>query len=421
MASPTSPFKAWLIWSLSALFYFYEFALQSSPSVMVPELMRDFHVDGTQLGHLSAFYFYAYAAMQIPVGLLLDRFGPRLLLTLASITCAFGAFCFSQTHSLALAEMARFLMGIGSSFAVVSSLKLASLWFPTKRFALLTGLMVTFGMLGAIFGQTVLAPLIDSLGWRHSMMLLSLLGVLLAIAICGIVRNGEKFVANQRTTHASAYWRGLKNILLTRQAWLMAIYGGLMFAPTVAFGELWGVPYLISVFNVSRDVAAGVLSLIFVGWAVGSPVFGMLTGHFHRHIVFMWLAPVGCMITMAWILLVDHQHIATVGALLFLFGFFSSAFLAVFSLLKENTPEHSTGTAMGFLNTLNELGPALLQPIFGLLLDRGWNGKIVANTRVYSHENYHHAALALLVVLAIAFFIVCFIRTKKLTNNSCTL
>ena len=164
-----------------------------------------------------------------------------------------------------------------------------------------------------------------------------------------------------------------------------------------------------------------IVALFSIGGLASSPVFGILTGHFNRHIVFMWLAPIGCMITMAWILLVDHQHIATVAILLFLFGFFSSAFLAVFSLLKENTPEQSTGTAMGFLNTLNELGPALLQPLFGLLLDRGWTGEIVNNTRIYSNENYHHASLALLVVLAIAFLIVCFIRTKKLTRSPCTL
>ena len=412
MTSTPSAFKAWLIWSLSALFYFYEFALQSSPSVMVPELMRDFQVTGTQLGHLSAFYFYAYAAMQIPVGLLLDRFGPRLLLTLACLICALGALAFSQTHSLGLAEIARFLMGIGSSFAVVSSLKLANLWFPAKRFALLTGLMVTFGMLGAIGGQTVLAPLVDSLGWRHSMMLLSLIGLLLAGLICGLVRNGEKFTALQLSHQTNSYWLGLKNILLTRQAWLMALYGGLMFAPTVAFGELWGVPYLISLFGVTRHVAAQVLSLIFVGWAIGSPVFGILTGYFNKNLLFMWLAPLGCLVTMAWILFVDHHSITPVALLLFFFGFFSSAFLAVFSLLKETTPERSVGTAMGFLNTLNELGPALLLPLFGWLLDRGWAGKIIDNTRSYSSQNYHDAALALMLVLGAAALLMCFIRLQ---------
>lgn len=413
MPSSISPVKAWLIWSLGALFYFYEFALQSSPSVMVPELMHDFQVNGTQLGNLSAFYFYAYAAMQIPVGLLLDRFGPRLLLTLACLLCAVASFAFSQTQSLALAETARFFMGIGSSFAVVSSLKLAALWFPAQRFSLLTGLMVTFGMLGAIGGQTVLSPLITHLGWRHSMILLSFIGMFLACLICAIVRNGPRFVVLSLNPTPGAYWHGLRNIIRAPQAWWMAIYGGLMFAPTVAFGELWGVPYLVNVFDVTRDSAAATVSLIFVGWAVGSPTFGFLSDYLNQRNAFMWLAPIGCIVCMSWILFVHHQHLWNVGVLLFVFGFFSSAFLSVFALLKETTPERSTGTAMGFLNTLNELGPAMLQPLFGWLLDRGWSGKIVDNVRVYSSEAYHNSALALLAALVIALIMMALIRTQR--------
>lgn len=407
-----SPVKAWLIWALGALFYFYEFALQSSPSVMVPELMQAFHVNSTQLGNLSAFYFYAYAAMQIPVGLLLDRFGPHLLLTLACLVCAIGAFAFAQTNSLGVAEIARFFMGIGSSFAVVSSLKLAALWFPAQRFTLLTGLMVTFGMLGAIFGQTVLAPLVDALGWRHSMIVLAAIGLLLTCLLASVVRNGPRFAALRSSQHTAVSGESLKAILSSRQAWLMAVYGGLMFAPTVAFGELWGVPYLVHVFSVPRSTAALIVSLIFVGWAVGSPVFGLLCDHFQKRSPFMWLAPIACLGCLSIILFVEPLPLWLIATLLGLFGFFSSAFLAVFPLLKESNPEHATGTAMGFLNTLNEFGPALLQPFFGWLLDRHWTGEMANGIRIYSIHTYHQASLALLGVLATAALLMVFIRTQ---------
>ena len=135
---------AWIVWACSALFFFYEFCLQSSPSVMVPELMQAFHVDASHLGKLSAYYFYAYALMQLPVGLLLDRFGPRIMMTVACFICALGAFIFSHTESLIAAEWARFFMGLGSACAFISALKLASLWFPPHRYPLLVGFLLMF-------------------------------------------------------------------------------------------------------------------------------------------------------------------------------------------------------------------------------------------------------------------------------------
>jgi MFS family permease len=409
----TSSFKAWIIWALGALFYFYEFALQASPSVMVPELMRDLHVNATQLGNLSAFYFYAYAAMQIPVGLLLDRYGPRSLLTIASLICALGAFCFAQTTSLALAEAARFLMGIGSAFAFVSCMKLAALWFPQRRFALLAGLIITFGMLGAIGGQAPLALLIDAMGWRHSMLLLAVVGIVLSVLISSFVRNGPRFEEMRAKLGSSFSWHGLRNILFNPQAWLMAIYGGLMFAPTPAFGELWGVPYMMSIYNVTKPVAAQVISLIFIGWAIGGPLFGWLSDHFGKRLPFMWIGVVGNIILMAGILFGSHDNLTRTAVLLFLFGIFSSAFLTVFSLLKETNPEHVTGTAVGFLNMLNTLGPALLQPVFGMMLDHSSTSKTIDGVRIYAASDYHFASFALMAVLGAALITICFIRSKK--------
>ena len=128
---------------------------------MITELMRDFSVNAAILGNLSAVYFYAYAGMQLPVGILHDRYGPRRVLTGAAMLCALGSLLFAVAESLTAAYLGRLLMGAGAGFALVGTFKVASIWHPPRRFALLTGLAITFGMVGAIGAQ---APLAAS--WR---------------------------------------------------------------------------------------------------------------------------------------------------------------------------------------------------------------------------------------------------------------
>jgi sugar phosphate permease len=121
--------KAWLFWGLAALFYFYQFILRVSPGVMSHELMRDFAVQGCALGVLGAFYYNAYAAMQIPLGILMDRFGPRRLIAVSCATAALGTYFFSQAETLALASFGRLLMGAGAACGFIGTIKLATLWF----------------------------------------------------------------------------------------------------------------------------------------------------------------------------------------------------------------------------------------------------------------------------------------------------
>ena len=147
------PIRAWSIWLLSALFMFYKYAIEVSPSVMTTTLMKTFHVGGMELGNLAACYFYAYLLLQIPAGLLLDKFGPRKTTTLAIALCAIGSLVFAGASSLFIAGVGRFLTGIGAAFAAVNCLKLIANWFPFRQFAFMAGLMMTMAMLGAVEGR----------------------------------------------------------------------------------------------------------------------------------------------------------------------------------------------------------------------------------------------------------------------------
>ena len=403
-----SKVSPWIMWGLGAFFYFYEFFLQVSPGVMVPELMQAFSVHAAALGSLAASYFYIYAPMQIPVGLLIDRYGPRRLTTIATALCAIGCLLFGTAKILGMAELGRLFIGFGSAFAVVSCLSIAAAWFPIKRFAFLTGLMVTIGMLGAITAETPLAILVAGTGWRTSMLILALIGAVLS----GLM---WVFIRDKQTTHMAqvkerSFFAGLRYIVKQKQNWLIALYGGLVFAPTSIFGGLWGVPFLMATYHLDRPIAAGIISMLFIGWVVGSPVGGWYSDYIGRRLPPLYAASVGAFVSLALLIYVPNLTLLQLNILLFTFGFFSSAFLPSFSIIREINPPSINGTALGFMNMLNMVGGAAGQPLVGFLLDLFWQGQMANGTRIYSAANFHHALTSLPVMLAISLFIVPLIR-----------
>jgi len=401
---------AWIIWGLGVLFYCYEFLLQVSPGVMVNDLMRDFRVNAAELGNFSAIFFYVYAIMQIPVGLLIDKYGPRKLLTFAAGVCALGSFLFGSAELISTACMGRMLIGLGSAFAAISCLKLAANWFPLNRFALLTGLTVMVGMLGAINGQAPLALLIEHLSWRESMHVLGLVGLILAGLIYLIVRDKPEPVMLKPTQPKTNLWQGLKYIVSNKQTWLASIYGGLMYAPTTAFAGLWGVPFLMSAYHINRTSAAAMISLIFIGWVIGSPSWGWLSDRLQRRKLPLILATIGTLCTLSCILYINNLSLLWMNIMLVGFGFFSGGFLPVFSIVKEINPPEYNATALSFVNTLNMVGGALAQPLIGYLLDTRWTGQMENGARIYQLTNFHIAFFLLPIMLLLACMLLPFIR-----------
>ena len=197
--SPTSQrsesnYYPWLIWSLGAAFVFYNYLLQVAPSIISQQLMAYYHVNATAIGHLGASYFYTYLIMQIPVGLLLDRFGLRVPTTLAILVATFGAILFALAPNFTVACLARAIIGLGGAFSAVSCLKLCAMWFRSERFPLLAGLMMTVAMLGATSGGGPLAYMVTHVGWRMALLSTASFGLILAMIYWLLVRDGTQLL-----------------------------------------------------------------------------------------------------------------------------------------------------------------------------------------------------------------------------------
>lgn len=397
----------WMVWGLGCLFYFYECLLQVSPSVMSHELMRDFSVTSQTLGLLSGVYFYSYAAMQLPGGVLMDYFGPHRLLTLATVVCAVSTMAFGMTDNFFMACVARLMIGFGSAFAAVGTMKLAANWFPAQRFALLTGLMVTIGMLGAIGGEAPLALLIDNFGWRHSMLIMGATGLILSVLLVFIVKDTPKNHgdSSHHLIEEELLIPSLLALMKNKQLWLVACYGGLMYMATPVFCGLWGVPFLMNKMMITKTSAANYISLVFVGWAIGSPLWGIFSNRIGLRKPPMYIGCIGALICSILFIFVPINTALYMEILLLAFGVFSSGFLPAFTVAKELCNKKYVATGLSFMNMMNMIGIALAQPLIGYILDKMWEGEVNGNVRVYPLEAYHTGLAILPLGMLIALII----------------
>jgi MFS family permease len=403
----------WIVWGLACLFYFYECLLQVSPSVMSNELMRDFSVTSQTLGILSGIYFYSYAAMQLPGGVLMDYFGPHRLLTVATVVCAVSTIAFAMTDNFFMACIARLMIGFGSAFAAVGTMKFAANWFPAQRFALLTGLMVTLGMLGAIGGEAPLALLIDQFGWRKSMLIMGSVGLLLATLIFIIAQDmpqNHDPVTHKRSTKEEHLIPSLMTLMKNKQLWLIATYGGLMYMATPVFCGLWGVPFLMNKMMITKTTAANYISLVFVGWAIASPLWGIYSNRIGLRKPPLYIGSIGALICSTLFIFAPISSSFIMQILLFAFGIFSAGFLPAFTVAKELCNKKYVATGLSFMNMMNMLGIALAQPLIGFILDRMWQGELNGTVRVYPMQAYYTGLAILPIGMLIALIILPKIR-----------
>lgn len=410
-ANSKAHLSPWIIWGLGAAFFFVEYYARVSPSVMAADLMGAFQVNAFALGSLSAMFYYAYISMQLPVGMLMDHYGPHRLLTTTALICAIGSFIFAFAPNIFVANLGRLLMGFGAAFAFVGSLKLASIWFPASRFGLMAGMTQAIGMLGAATGEGPMAVLVSHIGWQNTMILIGIVFIVLAMAIALVVRDAPAHHSSKQSGMRIkvGLLTSLKRVLMNPQSWVNASYAGLVYAPSAAFAELWGVSFLERAYAVDTKQAAAAIGMIFIGWGIGGPVAGWLSDKIGRRKPLMYVSAFADLILLSFILYV-HMPIFMVYSLLFLYGFFNAGVAISYALASEINPRPISGTSMAFANMASVLIGAAFQPIIGYLLVKHWSGKMLNGIPLYTINDYKMALIVLPICLILGFIITIFIR-----------
>jgi MFS family permease len=385
---------------LGVAFYCYEYYLRVAPSVMAEELKNTFSLNETSLGFLAAFYYYAYAPMQIPVGLMLDRFGLKIALTFACLLCAGGTYLFAATSSIYIAQMGRFLIGFGSAFAYVGVLKISNIWLPKKYFAFMAGVTTALGMIGAMTGELTMAYWVNKVGWQSTLNGTVIIGLVLTSFLWIFIRE-QKSPPQYSSINSSgtSIIQGLFLITKNPQLWLTGLIGCLLFLPISVFSELWAVPFLQSV-GFSKSQAAMGSSLGFLGFAAGGPCWGLISEVIHSRRIPLIIGSFLSAICMLGAIQFPSTSTVWMFSLIFMASFCASVEILVFAISNDLSDDSVSATAAAFTNMLVMLGGLLLLPVVGHLLDN--SVKIVDGLLMYSNTDFSLALIILPVGLLVS-------------------
>lgn len=417
------PYLSVFMVGLGSLFYIYEFFIRVIPNVIATNLMHEFALNASALGFVSSFFYYAYTAMQIPSGLMCDRFGPKILLCIGLFSCGLATIFFGSTYTVSTISLARLISGAASAFAFICPLVLTTNWFPSHYFALITGIIQTMGCLGAIFGGGPLAKLVAIYTWRETLIYAGGVGIILSLLIVCFLKSKPKDPETLlwlKENHAHRLgddhritneWQRFCKIITKRQNWVIGLVGFCCWGPIAVFGELWGVQSITHIFQLSNESAAAHMLWVWVGIAVMSPIVGWWSDYIKsRRIPLIACFSAGIIATLT--LTISH-HLSTLvfDIILFLLGTSAACQPVTFGLIKDQNPLSVAGTAISFNNMSVIFGGVLLQPLFGWVLDLCWLGNAASNgVRLYSATEYHYAmwilpACCLLGLIVSYFFI----------------
>jgi MFS family permease len=399
----------WIMFSIGVSFYCYVYFLRVSPSTMKTELIQHFHISAAQFGHLAAFYYYAYTPMQIPVGVLIDKYGVRTTLMMACLICAIGVTTFiSADQSYALACFGRFLMGFGAAFGYISVLKISALWLPTRHFALAAGLTTALAMTAAIFTDFYLAKWVHVIGYDDALFSAIITGLVLAAVIFLFLRNRPRPEHAHRTPpYRSSFpelLEGLRIILSRSQTWYIGAVGFLLYLPASVFMDLWGIPYFQDAYHLTSEQAANMMMMPFIGWIIGSPATGYLSDKIGLRRPPLIIANIGALAMVLLILYVPQASLSVMTVWLFLLGLFCGAHPLVFSLIREKNSNKLSGTSTSTTNFMIMMGGVIFQPFVGVLLNWHWHSHntIVNGLHSYSANDYHFALAVIPIGLALS-------------------
>ncbi len=396
---------AWFIWGLGALFYLAGFFQRVAPAVMTKELMLDFNISASGLGHMSGLYFYAYVAMQIPTGILADTLGPRKLLTAGCLVAGMGTLLFALSPGFFWAGFGRLLIGGSVAVAFVGLLKLSSAWFSKKIYAFVAGNALSIGLIGAMSAGPPLRFFMDHFAWRQVIGVTGVMTLVLAWVIWFVVRDwpqekGYPGFTDQIPVPVSLSVRqigqDLFKVLKYRNIWLLFVIPGGIAGCILAFSGLWGVPYMNTHHSLTPGKAATLTSVLLLGWAVGAPFFGWLSDHMGKR-KSLYIAAI-IVVATGWSFILFWEGLSSFQLILALLGtgFFSGCIVISFAFVMESVPISLSGTAAGLTNMGVMMGPMLLQPLVGRILDHHWTGQMNHGVRIYSLDAYEYGFIPMM-------------------------
>ncbi len=375
----------WYIFSILALSYFFVYFHRLSLSVVANDIVKDFNTTASVMGLLGSIYFYCYAAMQLPAGLLSDSIGPRKAVTVFLLAASAGSLVFGLAPNINIAFAGRVLVGIGVSMVFIPTMKILSQWFRTTEFAMMAGILNAVGGVGVMAATWLLAAMTAGIGWRLSFDLIGGCTFIIVAMVWLIVRDrpadkgwpSPLEIDNQGGKAAPqpvqiGLLEGALSVVREKYFWPVAIWFFFDCGIFFGFGGLWGGPYLMHVYGLTRAQAGAILSMIAWGMIIGSPFLGYLSDKvLKRRKPVFYMCTTGLVVEMIFLCIFPSGlPLPLLYVVFFFFSVFASSIVVIgFTTTKELFPVEIAGTSVGTVNLFPFLGGAVFMPVLGKVLD----------------------------------------------------
>ncbi len=401
----------YFMWMLPLLFFAHQFILRLWPSLMATQIMEQYSINATKFGMLSAFYYYGYASMQIPVAILLEKFGAKRIICTFAILCGFAAFLFIWSNHFYLALFSRFLIGAGSAVGFLGVSKVITDWFPQKQYARMVGLSFSVGLLGAIYAGKPLTFLLDHYQWKSIGFAIAFIAIAIGLAVFFCLKTKPIESTIKAENHYSL--KSFKSILSSPLIWLLAVSNLLMVGSLEGFADVWGVPYLTTSFPINKSTAAGLISFVFFGMLSGGPVLATLSKKFGYYAIISFA---GFALSALFITLLSTHFYSwyLLAGIFFIIGNLCCYQVIVFSAGAQLVPTQVLGVTIAFLNCMNMLGGSLFHSVIGRVMDVFWQGAIDTNgVRIYQVLAYHKALSVIPICASLGAILIIFLAILR--------
>jgi len=412
----------WLIFLVLALAYFFVYFHRLSLSVVANDLVNDFQTTASVMGLLGSIYFYCYAAMQIPAGLMSDSLGPRKTVTFSLLIASAGSLLFGFAPTIKVAFIGRIMVGLGVSMVFIPTMKILSQWFRAQEFARMAGILNAVGGVGVFAATWLLALMAGTFGWRLSFELIGGCTFLLVGLVWLIVKDrpydkGWPSIAEidhqgdgqAQPPQQIPLKEGMRRVISEKFFWPVAVWFFFDCGIFFGFGALWGGPYLMHAYGMTKAEAGTILSMLAWGMIIGSPLLGFVSDKLLKsrkkpliicgsvlllELIFMNFYPTGL-------------GKPVLGLLFFIFSICSSSVVIIgFTMTKELFPVEIAGTSVGTVNLFPFLGGAVFMPLLGWVLD----AYPLTATGGYSLKGYSALLMILLVSSSVALLCTFFMK-----------
>jgi len=376
---------SWTLWSIVTFFYAYQYILRVSPSVMLDDIMRQFAITSEEFGVFSGVYYIGYALAHIPIGIMLDRFKARIVIPSFIILSVVGFLPLVYADSWGMSVFGRFLVGIGSSAAILSVFKIIRMTFEDKKFTRMLGISVMVGLLGAIYGSNPVYRLCEMFGWHNVILGFVGVGVLLSIITFFLIPETKQ--TSGHSNDMKSIGNDLMQIIKNKRVMLTAFFAALMVGPLEGFADVWGATFLENVYGYDKNMSSSLPSFIFFGMCFGSPVLAYLaekTGAYYRITMMAALIMGTAFIT----ILMSRPSYMVLAILFSAIGVMCSYQVLVMYMNSKNADERLSNLVTAITNMVIMSFGYIFHYAISKTMGIFWDGTIVNGIPVHSSEAY---------------------------------